>query len=333
MCSRITYLGPDDIVMTGRSLDWTVPMQTSFYVLPAGLAQHGAAGPDSLTWTSQYGSLVIAGYDGATIDGLNEHGMLVNKLYLAEADYGSPATGNTRPPISVVAWGQYVLDHYRNVDEVVEGMRAEPFRIVPLITPDGNPAVVHMSVTDPSGDSAIFEYVSGQLNIYHSHQYQVMTNSPAFNEQLALTAYWQEIGDTMLPGTGRAADRFVRGSYYLHTIPVTGDYTKAIAATLSIIRNMSVPLGVESDTRPNDASTRWRVVADLKNRMYFFESAESPYMFWLDAKPFDYSVGAPVLRLGLTIDSTLIVDGGYFSGLANGLMQPAKPFAFLPAEA
>ena len=147
MCSRITYLGPDDIVMTGRSLDWTVPMQTSFYVLPAGLEQHGAAGPDSLTWTSQYGSLVIAGYDGATIDGLNEHGLLVNKLYLAEADYGSPATGNTRPPISVVAWGQYVLDHYRNVDEVVEGMRAEPFRIVPLITPDGNPAVVHMSVT------------------------------------------------------------------------------------------------------------------------------------------------------------------------------------------
>ncbi|MFT4040076.1 MAG: linear amide C-N hydrolase [Thermomicrobiales bacterium] len=331
MCSRITYLGPDDIVMTGRSLDWTVPMQTSFYVMPAGLEQHGAAGPDSITWTSQYGSLVIVGYDGVSVDGLNEHGLLVNKLYLAEADYGAPVATGDRPLLSVAGWGQYVLDHYRNVDEVVAGLREEPFRLVALTTPDGNPAVVHMSVTDPTGDTAIFEYVGGKLNIYHSREYQVMTNSPAFNEQLALTAYWQEIGDTMLPGTGRAADRFVRGSYYLHTIPVTGDYTKAAAATLSIIRNMSVPLGVESTERPNDASTRWRIVADLKNRMYFFESAESPYMFWLDAKPLDYSVGAQVLRLGLTVDSTLIVDGEYFFGLANGLLRPEAPYAFLPA--
>ena len=86
MCTRLTYLGPDNIVLTGRSLDWTVPMDTSIWVQPAGIERNGSAGPDSLQWTSRYGSLTAVGYGAATIDGFNERGLLVNVLYLAEAD-------------------------------------------------------------------------------------------------------------------------------------------------------------------------------------------------------------------------------------------------------
>jgi choloylglycine hydrolase len=40
-----------------------------------------------------------------------------------------------------------------------------------------------------------------------------MTNSPTYDQQLALNRYWEQIGGTtMLPGTNRAADRFVRAS-------------------------------------------------------------------------------------------------------------------------
>ena len=36
-----------------------------------------------------------------------------------------------------------------------------------------------------------------------------MTNSPKYDQQLALNEYWKQIGGTvMLPGTNRAADRF-----------------------------------------------------------------------------------------------------------------------------
>ncbi|MCA9880372.1 MAG: linear amide C-N hydrolase, partial [Thermomicrobiales bacterium] len=126
MCTRITYLAPDSIVLTARSLDWTVPMNTSLWVLPAGLARDGAAGPDSLRWTAQYGSLVTVGYEAATIDGFNEHGLLVNVLYLAEADFGTAEDLPGKPTVSVAGWGQYVLDHYCTVAEAVAGLREEP---------------------------------------------------------------------------------------------------------------------------------------------------------------------------------------------------------------
>ena len=83
---------------------------------------------------------------------------------------------------------------------------------------------MHLAISDPSGDSAIFEYIDGKLVIHHGRQYQVMTNSPVYDQQLALDAYWQQIGGTtMLPGTSRAADRFVRASFYIDAIPQTAN--------------------------------------------------------------------------------------------------------------
>ena len=46
----------------------------------------------------------------------------------------------------------------------------------------------------PRGDSAIFEFLGGQLKIHHGWHDTVMTNSPPFDDQLALDAYWREIG-------------------------------------------------------------------------------------------------------------------------------------------
>jgi penicillin V acylase-like amidase (Ntn superfamily) len=213
----------------------------------------------------------------------------------------------------------------------VEGLRQEPFRVVTLMLPDNNPAVAHLSLSDPSGDSAIIEWIDGKQQIHHGREYQVMTNSPAFSEQLALSTYWQQIGDAMLPGTGRAADRFVRCSYYLHTIPATADESLALASTFAVVRNASVPLGVESDMRPNDASTRWRVVTDLKNRLYYFDSAMSPSLFWIDANKLDFSQGASVLMLTLDENCALIAEGTYVAGAANSFFRPAELFQFLPA--
>ena len=49
-----------------------------------------------------------------------------------------------------------------------------------------------------------------------------MTNSPVYDQQLAINAYWESIGGTvMLPGTNRAADRFARASFYIKAIPQT----------------------------------------------------------------------------------------------------------------
>lgn len=294
-CSRAAYLGPDEIVITTRSNDWIGSQQSNIWVYPRGLERDGSAGANSLNWTSKYGSVTVAGWDAATIDGMNEEGLVVNLLYLAESDYGKPVAD--KKALSVAAWGQYVLDNFATVAEAVEALREEPFYIVAPKTPDGHAGTAHLAITDPSGDSATFEYLNGKLVIHHGRQYQVMTNSPPYDQQLALTAYWENIGGTtMLPGTNRASDRFVRASFYIKAIPQTADINEALASAFGVIRNVSVPLGISTPGEPNISSTQWRTVADQKHKVYYFESPRSPFLFWIPLADVDFSEKAQTQR-------------------------------------
>ncbi|BAR99963.1 choloylglycine hydrolase [Blastochloris viridis] len=325
-CTRAVYLGPDNTIITIRSMDWKDDIGSNLWIFPRGMARDGAAGPTSIRWTSKYGSLVATAFDAATADGMNEKGLVANLLYLAEAEYEKPAAGSKRPPISISAWAQYVLDNYASVAEAVEALRAEPFYVAAVTTPDGEPGAVHLAISDATGDSAIFEYIGGKLVIHHGRQYQVMTNSPVYDQQLALDTYWQEIGGAvMLPGTNRAADRFVRASFYINAIPKTANEVEAVASTFSVIRNASVPLGISTPAEPNIASTLWRSVSDQKNKRYYFESSRSPSLFWINVSELAFAPGTPTKKL-------LLTGGAIYAGNAAAQFQPAEPFKFLPAS-
>lgn len=105
-CSRAMYEGPNGTVVTTRSSHRIGSQGTHLWRYPRGLERDGAASPGTLTWTSRYGSVTTAGWDIATIDGLNEKGLAANMIYLAESDYGKPAANDRRKPISTTAWGQ-----------------------------------------------------------------------------------------------------------------------------------------------------------------------------------------------------------------------------------
>jgi len=322
-CSRCMRVFADGTVVVGRSMDWVEDPGSEIWSFPRGMKRHGNAGPASFEWTSRYGSVGVSFYGVATACGINEKGLVANLLYLAESNYGPSVSG--RPNLSIGGWGQFVLDSYATVDEAVAGLKKEPFTIVAPVLPNGEPAVAHLAISDPSGDTAIVEYLDGRLMVHHDRRYTVMTNSPPFDEQLALDAYWKQIGgDVMLPGTIRASDRFVRASFYIDAIPkgVTGE--KAIASVFSVIRNVSTPLGITTPGEPNVASTLWRTVYDQKNRVLYFDSATSPTVFWVPLESIDFSPTAPVQRLPLK-------QGETYSGDASKSFQPAEPFVFLKA--
>jgi penicillin V acylase-like amidase (Ntn superfamily) len=141
------------------------------------------------------------------------------------------------------------------------------------------------------------EYIGGKQVIHHDRRYPVTTNSPIFDQQLALNQYWQQIrGTVMLPGTNRAADRFARAMFYINAIPKSEDATQALASVFSVIRNVSVPFGITTPDEPNISSTRWRTVADHKRRLYFFESALTPNTFWVDLNKVDFSARTGKVR-------------------------------------
>jgi len=48
----------------------------------------------------------------------------------------------------------------------------------------GLEVTVHLALDDAGGDSAIVEYVDGRPQIHHDSSFNVMTNSPPFEEQL-----------------------------------------------------------------------------------------------------------------------------------------------------
>jgi len=324
-CTRAVYFGKEGQTVTGRSMDWVEDMQSNLWVFPRGMARDGGMGSASLKWTSKHGSLITSVYEGGTADGMNEKGLVANLLYLAESEY--PAPTDTRPAVAITAWAQYVLDNFQTVAEAVAELKKGIFRVVPTLAPNGAKGTVHLSVSDPSGDSAIFEYVKGKLVIHHGRAYQVMTNSPVYDQQIALNAYWQEIGGTvMLPGTNRAADRFVRASFYINACKQSADPREAVATVFSVIRNCSAPRGISTPTEPNISSTIWRTVSDQKNRVYYFENTASPSLVWVKLSQIDFREGSGTRKLTMVGKPDL-------GGDQTANFQKSQPFKFLAPPA
>lgn len=324
-CTRAVYFGKDQQTVTGRTMDWVEDMQSNLWIFPRGMNRDGGLGAASLKWTSKYGSVIASVYEAGTADGMNEKGLVANLLYLAESEYA--AATDTRPAVMISAWAQYLLDNFATVDEAVTELKKETFRIVTTEAPNGAKGTVHLAISDAAGDSAIFEYIKGKLVIHHGKQFQVMTNSPIYDEQIALNKYWQQIGGTvMLPGTNRAADRFARASFYINACRQSADSREAAASVFSVMRNVSVPRGIGTLDQPNISSTIWRTVSDQKNRVYYFEDTSMPSVLWVKLDEIDFGVNTGTRKLTVAGQSAV-------GGNQTGNFKRAEPFKFLaPAQ-
>lgn len=328
-CTRAVYLGPEDRVLTGRSMDWKLPIVSNLWAFPRGMERHGAAGERSAEWRSVHGSLVLSGYDISTADGMNEAGLVANLLWEVEATY--PQDDGETPRISISIFPQYLLDNFATVAEAVSDLQDNPVLVVSgevPVGPPGREATVHVSLSDATGDSAVIEFVEGEMVIHHNRDYQVMTNEPTYDRQLAVLEYWQGVDPReFLPGTVRASDRFVRAHFYINSVVQSADPRIAAASVFSVIRQTSVPWGISVADAPNLSTTRWRVVADHKDRRYYVESVLSPSVFWVDIDNLDLSEGADILKLDLGVDMERVM-----SGETSGEFAAAAPFPFQPAD-
>lgn len=320
-CTRAVYIGPDNMVITGRTMDWKEDIGSNLYIFPRGIKRVGFNKEKAVEWTSKYGSLVASGYDIGTCDGMNEKGLVASLLFLPESIYTRP--NDTRPVMGISIWTQYVLDNFATVSEAVAELKKETFRIDAPNMPNGSASTLHMAITDATGNTAVLEYLDGNLVIHESKDYQVMTNSPRYELQLAVGDYWKEVGGlNMLPGTNRSSDRYVRASFYIHAIPQTADPKIAVPSVLSVMRNVSVPFGISTPDKPYISSTRWRSVSDQKDLVYYFESTLTPNLFWVDMKKVDFSPKGGIKKLSLT-------NGEIYAGDAVNDFKDSKGFTFL----
>lgn len=332
-CTRALYVAKDGTVIVGRSMDWGEDMHSNMWVLPRGMKRDGRGGKNTISWESKYGSLIVSAYDIGTSEGMNEKGLVVNELALVESNYGKPTEG--AKVISLSTWPQYVLDNFATVAEAVADLRQENFRVQTVVLSTGRPANMHLVISDASGDSAVFEYVDGKLVIHHGKQYRVVTNSPTYDKQLAIMEYWKDAGgiSKSLPGTSRAADRFVRTSFLLDILPgeVSPTYIsgtpqqsfqfQAPMAVLSLMRSVGTPLGFANEEQPWVSSTIWRTVSDSTHRVVIFDSALTPATFWVRLEDLNLTPGAPVKKLQLA-------GGNTYGGNAASQFVDARLFTF-----
>ena len=89
-----------------------------------------------------------------------------------------------------------------------------------------------------------------------------------------------------------------------------------------MIRNVSVPFGLNTEEEPNISSTRWRTVADHKNLKYYFESAVSPNVFWVDLKQINFKQSR-TRKLNLGKDQAIA-----YAGDATAKFVETAPFSF-----
>ncbi len=317
-CSRILYVGNDNLRIVGRSLDWKTPIPTNIYVYPRGMEKMGNSLPGSVTWTSKYGAVYAVGYDGGVTEGMNEEGLVVSGLFCKGTVYVNDSTMN-RPPMSLAMFPAWILDMCATTPEAVALIGKHEFNISGATFDGGTVSALHWGITDKQGRCAVVEFDHGNIKIYEGQDIKAMTNDPTFPEMNAINAYWEKIGGThALPGTVSSPDRFVRGYFFDGHVEKTSDADLGVAITRSILVNVSVPY-TYTVGEGNVSSTQWRTYANIRDLRYYFDLVTNPGLFYVDLNKCDLRKGAPVLK----IDTS---KSGDYVGDATSKLFKTTPF-------
>ncbi|MEI6363421.1 MAG: linear amide C-N hydrolase [Actinomycetes bacterium] len=305
-CTRILWNDNSVAVLVSRSADWLTPTEPRLVAQPRGLERDGGMfdgvqkiADNPAHWTSRYGSVAVSSFDSATFDGMNERGLSAHGLWLYASDYGP--RDPSRQGIRTTLWTQYLLDNAANVNEAIALQATIQPLLVPIRTPEGQEVPIPVSVTveDASGDSAIFQYIGGELVVCHGRDYRVLANDPPLPESLEALSKYNFVNatrDLPLPGNMSSLDRFIRANYFLDYLRETPpkSRTGAVASLLATARNVSPPIGAPSGLVDHRTATDWRTVSDLTNRTYYFESTRELSVLQTDLRKLDLRKGAPV---------------------------------------
>lgn len=288
-CTRILVADKGNAVVVGRNMDWAEDTQTNFIVYPRHLQHSGA--PTGINakqgnwihWTSNYANIVATGYDNLTTDGFNEKGLAAHMLWFERSDYGK--IDESKPGLSLTVWAQYYLDNFASVADAVSYTKDHPFQIVPFFHEGTQQwGKLHLILDDASGDSAIFEYINGELQIFHDSANIAATNDPSYDMQMEnLKDYLGFGGSKPLPGKTSSRDRFVRATFLAKILPQIPNPRELVSAVLGILNNTAHPYNTTY------YRTYWHSLADLTNKIYYYQSVDHQNLISVRLDAFNFN--------------------------------------------
>lgn len=319
-CSRILWNTNGQAVVVARSMDWSHSFGDRLVIYPRGMRMLGMPGDNPATWVSKYGSVGVVHYElnqsvrktlldsgdpaadlgdpfvNGNSEGMNEKGLAAHTLFLAASSH--EARDPRKPGVLNSEWVRYVLDNFATVKEAIAGLEA-----VQIVCAKAGDVEYpqHMALEDPTGDSAIIEFIDGKMVIHHGREHTVMTNDPPYPAHLANLKRYKSFGGAIaeLPGGNEPEHRFVRAMEFVRTLPEPKDQPEAMAYLFSVIRNVSVPFGAVYHSLPGSPTypTWWTSAADLTNRIFYFHLTHNPNAIRVALKDIDFAAGRPLSAL------------------------------------
>ncbi len=300
-CSRITFVGHNGEVLTGRTMDWIVDDDVSLRLMAPNVVRKSVSPEKPFEWKSKYGSVIVVSFNESLNSGMNQRGFVVDSLWLSSSDYGELKANEKH--VAANEFVLYLLDNFATVREAVDALKAGGVRIFQDKVPGTDKDLkLHFMITDKTGNNAILEYIDGQLNVYEKKGVAAMTNDPSFDKMQAIEKLYRD-RDLFknMPGTSLAVDRYVRALGWAERISAdAADFDKSIPLdmrVLSIMRTVSSPLGFSSKNNPQNCMTLWRSVADTQNGTITVDSSFGKTAFTIRIGDLSFKEDGQVIHL------------------------------------
>ena len=315
-CTDFQIKAADGTVIIGRSMEFALDLQSRVIASPRGKEFTGESpdGQQGLSWKSRYGFVGLDAFGlGKVIDGINEKGLAVEGLWLAESEYRQVPPGEEGRALAVEDVGDWILSSFSGVEEVRKALEKVLVwgKFVPRM--EGVPPL-HLAVHDAAGNNLVVEFLEGRQQI-HDNPIGVLTNSPHFDWHLTnlrnyvnlqadnaspvtisgitIKPSGQGSGWRGVPGDWTPPSRFVRTVNFTRAALPAKNASEAVTLAGHILCTVDIPRGVIRDPQHPDIheSTQWIVIKDLTNRVLYFRDYRSFNLRAVDLKKLDFSPG------------------------------------------
>ncbi len=288
-CSTVLLKGTSSLLV-GHNLDEVFHTPGWLIVSPRGVARRDVCGhellgqtcptPD-LQWIARYGSVAF-GFSADLADGgMNEAGLTINEMGLAETRH---PFHSDRPTLLTRLWIRYQLDMFASVEEVIAHLDS--------LNIDGNnlyaPIAVtraHYFITDARGQYAVIEFLDGKAVVRtgDAADVPVLCNDVYSRERAALKRYWRFGGWMPIFETLMSTyPRFVQGAY-LSSAYVERTSAENVSYAFDMLGTMQRP-----DTK------QWSIVYDVKERRAWFRTVKGPSVRFLDMDDLSFGSQEPI---------------------------------------
>lgn len=206
------------------------------------------------SWQAQYSSLsfhLSSVGPRLPMGGVNERGLSIEAVWLANAQYPAPRSGN--PVVNELEFIRYILDNAANTAE------AQNLAVRFAITEKFEP--LHFMVCDPQG-CLVLEFIQGRLWIYTGRTLPaaVLTNTPYESSLRQLSMFVGFGGQKPIEGHGPSV-RFARSTLFLMKTP-----KPTVAALFEALEASAIPSG--------SFATQWSYILDLNTQTVMIRTAD-----------------------------------------------------------